>query len=326
MLYSSSSGTHSACSFLQSTSHSSGRTSERMSPLSLCMYFSSFSYSHRVSFPTISKSHSNTSSGWDDGPQLGSLLSSAERIIQWLVQTWPSALTLACDYEQWTVLHAAARGQATAEVVQYLVSRGASTSALDERGRTPLHLACRKRGNDSVVEYLLRHAAPTLLSEDVVGLTPLFYAARHQSTSVLENLLNEAPRNVPLPQNPFLVDHPGHSLLHYAALDNTPSEITYLAQRFPEMLTLRLRQDSGYTPLHLACHFGAPLENIETLVSLLQEQSRQDRCRRAKIQATWRDLRGHTPLQVAKACPTMDPAVLEFLSNHPMSRSNEEES
>ena len=55
-------------------------------------------------------------------------------------------------------------------------------------------------------------------------------------------------------------------MLHFAALDNTSDVVKYLVDQYPTMVTTQTRDRDDYLPIHTACHFGAPLENIKVLV------------------------------------------------------------
>lgn len=211
-------------------------------------------------------------------------------VVHRLIQAWPEAVELQ-DSGAWSILHAAVSGQASLDIVRQLHSlKPSNILTLDDKRRTPLHLACWKKGNSEVVSFLLARAPQALNMEDEGAESPLFRAARNQSLQVLRILL---------PENPPL-DELGASILHFAALDNSADVVAYLLERYPEMAMIRTRDRDRYTPLHGACHFDSPLENVKALV------------KHAPTTLLMVNGHGKTPLETAQQCGVSS-ALIEYL-------------
>ena len=91
-------------------------------------------------------------------------------------------------YQKETALHkAAAKGHE--DLVQLLLSKGASIEALDEDNYTPLHFAA-SHGHTSIVELLLSKGA-SIEAMDKNNYTPLHFAARDGHTSIVELLVSK---------------------------------------------------------------------------------------------------------------------------------------
>lgn len=84
-----------------------------------------------------------------------------------------------------TLLHIAAQ-RGHAEIVEFLMGRGANADARDRLGRTPLHLAAWSKKSDA--GKLLTNAA-NVDARDQHGLTPLHYAVRFGKYALTEHLI-----------------------------------------------------------------------------------------------------------------------------------------
>ena len=84
-------------------------------------------------------------------------------------------------------LHFAARGGRNASVVQALCERGADTNATDESGSTPLIVCGQYNDNPKIAEILIKHDA-VIDQEDLMGLSALAYASKHEHRSVLDTM------------------------------------------------------------------------------------------------------------------------------------------
>ena len=204
----------------------------------------------------------------------------------------------------------------------------AALEQADQYGRTPLHLACWHKGKKDVVAFLVQHAPHVLHRTDGRFETCLFRAARSQSLSVLQLLLqasadldqnelvdngnaenedhdtisdnlnrrveqtddsenrDQERRADPPPLPP--VDELGATLLHFAVLDNTPDVVQYLMQVYPSMITTRTEDRDQYLPLHTACHFRAPVANVQALVQASPPRT-----------LVWKTGQGQLPQQLA---------------------------
>ncbi|XP_041435540.1 ankyrin-2 isoform X8 [Xenopus laevis] len=157
-----------------------------------------------------------------------------------------------------TALHIASlAGQA--EVVKILVKQGANINSQSQNGFTPLYMAAQENHID-VVKYLLETGAnQSTATED--GFTPLAVALQQGHNQVVAILLeNDTKGKVRLPA------------LHIAARkDDTKSAALLLqndhnADVQSKMMVNRTTEDlsSGFTPLHIAAHYGNG--NVATLL------------------------------------------------------------
>ncbi|XP_036072578.1 ankyrin-2b isoform X22 [Oryzias melastigma] len=178
-----------------------------------------------------------------------------------------------------TALHISSlAGQA--EVVKTLVKRGADINAQSQNGFTPLYMAAQENHLD-VVRYLLENGGnQSTATED--GFTPLAIALQQGHNQVVSILLeNDTKGKVRLPA------------LHIAARkDDTKSAALLLqndhnADVQSKMMVNRTTENgkSGFTPLHIAAHYG----NVNVATLLLN--------RGAAVDFTARN--GITPLHVA---------------------------
>ncbi|XP_037830919.1 ankyrin-2 isoform X6 [Kryptolebias marmoratus] len=178
-----------------------------------------------------------------------------------------------------TALHIASlAGQK--EVVRLLVNRGANINAQSQNGFTPLYMAAQENHLE-VVRYLLENEGnQSIATED--GFTPLAIALQQGHNSVVSLLLeHDTKGKVRLPA------------LHIAARkDDTKSAALLLqndhnADVQSKMMVNRTTENgkSGFTPLHIAAHYG----NVNVSTLLLN--------RGAAVDFTARN--GITPLHVA---------------------------
>ncbi|NXJ82370.1 ANK2 protein, partial [Trogon melanurus] len=176
-----------------------------------------------------------------------------------------------------TALHIASlAGQA--EVVKVLVKEGANINAQSQNGFTPLYMAAQEN-HIEVVKYLLENGAnQSTATED--GFTPLAVALQQGHNQAVAILLeNDTKGKVRLPA------------LHIAARKDDTKSAALLLQNdhnadVQSKVTARRRGDgSGFTPLHIAAHYG----NVNVATLLLN--------RGAAVDFTARN--GITPLHVA---------------------------
>ncbi|XP_030194209.1 ankyrin-2 isoform X2 [Gadus morhua] len=166
------------------------------------------------------------------------------------------------------------------DVVKILIKRGAEINSQSQNGFTPLYMAAQENHLE-VVRYLLEHGGnQSTATED--GFTPLAIALQQGHNQVVSLLLeNDTKGKVRLPA------------LHIAARkDDTKSAALLLqndhnADVQSKMMVNRTTENgkSGFTPLHIAAHYG----NVNVATLLLN--------RGAAVDFTARN--GITPLHVA---------------------------
>ncbi|XP_072279851.1 ankyrin-3 [Pyxicephalus adspersus] len=175
-----------------------------------------------------------------------------------------------------TALHIASlAGQA--EVVKVLVTNGANVNAQSQNGFTPLYMAAQENHLE-VVKFLLDNgASQSLATED--GFTPLAVALQQGHDQVVSLLLeNDTKGKVRLPA------------LHIAARKDDTKAAALLLQNdhnadVESKLVVNRTTESGFTPLHIAAHYG----NINVATLLLSRGAAVDFTARNDI----------TPLHVA---------------------------
>ncbi|XP_072883385.1 ankyrin-3 isoform X6 [Hemitrygon akajei] len=175
-----------------------------------------------------------------------------------------------------TALHIASlAGQA--EVVHVLVTNGANINAQSQNGFTPLYMAAQENHLE-VVKFLLDNgASQSIATED--GFTPLAVALQQGHDQVVSLLLeNDTKGKVRLPA------------LHIAARKDDTKAAALLLQNdhnadVESKMTVNRTTESGFTPLHIAAHYG----NINVATLLLNRGAAVDFTARNDI----------TPLHVA---------------------------
>ncbi|XP_068728378.1 transient receptor potential cation channel subfamily A member 1-like [Montipora capricornis] len=188
-------------------------------------------------------------------------------------------VTLVCA-QGWTPLHLAAMNN-HADVVKYLLEKGASVDPRDKQRRTPLFLAAERGGTEAVkilissganvrakdvdlrscvrvavgnaatMEVLLqrRAAIPLITDKDITGFAPVHYAAKHGN---LENILlfmkwNKATTAVTSDS----LDTALHGAAKYGWLDIVDALLSGRNIR-----SINVKNSQGKTALHFACAEG----------------------------------------------------------------------
>uniref|UniRef100_A0A669B886 Ankyrin 1 n=1 Tax=Oreochromis niloticus TaxID=8128 RepID=A0A669B886_ORENI len=167
----------------------------------------------------------------------------------------------------YTPLHIAAK-QNQMEVASCLLQNGASPNSESLQGITPLHLASQEGRPDMVALLISKQANVNLGNKN--GLTPLHLVAQEGHVGIADTLVKQ-----------------GASV--YAASRVISTEYTYLVHQMTHHIFLAVflsLAQMGYTPLHVACHYG----NIKMVKFLLQQQ--------AHVNAKTRN--GTSPLGIAK--------------------------
>ncbi|XP_061646353.1 ankyrin-3-like isoform X31 [Phyllopteryx taeniolatus] len=174
-----------------------------------------------------------------------------------------------------TALHIASLAGQT-EVVKELVTYGANVNAQSQNGFTPLYMAAQENHLE-VVRFLLENSSSqSMATED--GFTPLAVALQQGHDQVVSLLLeNDTKGKVRLPA------------LHIAARKDDTKAAALLLQNDHnadvESKMMNRTTESGFTPLHIAAHYG----NINVATLLLNRGAAVDFMARNDI----------TPLHVA---------------------------
>eukprot|EP00522_Entomoneis_paludosa_P015969 CAMPEP_0172459606 /NCGR_PEP_ID=MMETSP1065-20121228/33352_1 /TAXON_ID=265537 /ORGANISM="Amphiprora paludosa, Strain CCMP125" /LENGTH=425 /DNA_ID=CAMNT_0013214349 /DNA_START=88 /DNA_END=1365 /DNA_ORIENTATION=- len=186
-------------------------------------------------------------------------------VVNFLIDQCPDSANKVCNLIRWSPLHSACHGgvRDTAVLERLHQLNPAMIDQNDRHGRTPLHLACRSRsGNAPAIDFLVKASPAAVNIEDELdGWTPVFLVCIHQSPDTIEALLDSMP-----PNSLTVMPHGGSTLLHWAAIANSPESVDYLARRFPEMLKHQTTDGAKDTPLSCAIDNDAPLENIKVLI------------------------------------------------------------
>ncbi|XP_043092552.1 ankyrin-2 [Puntigrus tetrazona] len=217
-----------------------------------------------------------------------------------------------CNQNGLNALHLAAK-EGHVELVEELVERGATVDSSTKKGNTALHIACLA-GQKEVAKMLVKRGAD-VNSQSQNGFTPLYMAAQENHLDVVRYLLENGgnqsmatedgftPLAIALQQGhnqvvSLLLEHDTKGkvrlpALHIAARkDDTKSAALLLqndhnADVQSKMMVNRTTENgkSGFTPLHIAAHYG----NVNVATLLLN--------RGAAVDFTARN--GITPLHVA---------------------------
>ena len=156
------------------------------------------------------------------------------------------------DREETALHKAAAKGHRN--IIQLLLSKGASLEVKDMDGSTPLHRAVRG-GHTNTVELLLSKGA-SLEAKDTDGWTPLHYAARHGHTNTVELLVSKGA-------SLEAKDAYGWTPLHHAAWGGRTGTVELLLSKGA---SLEAKDTHGWTPLHRAA-WGGRTSTVELLLS-----------------------------------------------------------
>ena len=179
-------------------------------------------------------------------------------VINFLLDKYPDGSSQRCTDLYWFPLHSAAQGGAPVCILERLYNLfPEGVTGLDKYGKTPLHTACRSKGNLENVSFLISVGSQSLQMEDYGHFKPIFLAAMYQTPDVIQMMLDHTRERV---------DNLGATLLHWAAVRNSPDVVDFLAGQFPSMLTARTRDRDQYTPLLGACLNDGSVESIRVLI------------------------------------------------------------
>lgn len=160
--------------------------------------------------------------------------------------------------------------------VQFLLSQGANSDAVDTEGRSALHIAATLR-QPRIVEAVVGYNPKLIAQEDMRGSTPLVVAASVGDTGAMDALVRSGAM-----VNAANVE--GRTALHAAARGGQAGAIEYLLSHGTFIDAM---DKYGRTPLHYAARFG----QASAAASLVRGGARTD----------LRDAQGYTAEALARA-------------------------
>ena len=165
------------------------------------------------------------------------------------------SLSEASDREGFSPLHLAAQ-QGSTDVLNILLTNGASLEAKCNRGGTPLHQAVISSHAQNVSALLSKGAQ--LMAADASGLTPLHHAATSSEVDVLDVLLNAGSGR-------STYDRRGNMPIHLAVRKGRLASIKALRR---DRADLELKTASGDSLLHIA----VLMNHLQVVEYLLQNE------------------------------------------------------
>lgn len=131
------------------------------------------------------------------------------------------------------------------QLVQKLIQSGEKLSDSDSEGNTIFHYAAGKKDNAEMLHYLLKTDQAFLINqENLIGATPLHYAAKEGDGEMMEILLGQG-------MDLLKKDHRGFTPLHYAVEEGNKNAVVFILNRDDQNLVGQVTND-GKTALHLA--------------------------------------------------------------------------
>ena len=144
------------------------------------------------------------------------------------------------------------------DIVEILLSHGASPDQSNRDGITPLHIALRQ-GLEKTVNMLTEAGAKFDIRDDM-GATPLHLAVERGRFDIFEKFFNDQNFHDKM-KIVEAKDNSGRTIFHCAAQFFNPSDPTNphlkIVKKLCELgLPIDVRANFGYTPLHYACRIG----------------------------------------------------------------------
>ena len=197
----------------------------------------------------------------------------------------------AADDKGRTPLHLACRQTGNLPLVQYLIQMAPSTLVVrDSKFCTPIFYAARHQ-TAAVLDWLWHQheqqqqqqqqqqetfhpgrLRPRRMEEDVFwmdqwGATLLHYAAMENDSHTRLQLDTEEQQHSQSEEEQAARDTTTRALDESVSTSNNESMVEYLTRLHPQWVFYRTHGDGcRYTPLHLACRYKGPFDNIRTLV------------------------------------------------------------
>ncbi|XP_046634899.1 serine/threonine-protein phosphatase 6 regulatory ankyrin repeat subunit B-like isoform X2 [Daphnia pulicaria] len=199
-------------------------------------------------------------------------LDSEVGMARFLIHTGVDISTVTWGEEGWNALHMASICAKTTEILDVILATGQfDIKGCDVNGATALHFALRAK-NMTTARYLLEKGADPAIS-DKNGVTPLHWAAYFETTTdIISRILKR-----------FLVDINcrdvnGSTALHYAIMASNVITARCLLKKGADPT---VRDNKGYTPLHIAAEMDKDSDILNLLVSNekvdINETTSQDR-------------------------------------------------
>ena len=140
------------------------------------------------------------------------------------------------------------------------------TAALTD-GSTVLHLSS-KRGHYHLVNHFVKNHKQLLTSVclcDKKNLTPLHYACRGSYLSIVKCLVEQGNSDT------TIQDNDGRTCYHHTVIRDCIDVMKYLVSLDNSMASLSIVDNSGNTPLHIACSSDS-LEMVQVLVEAVTDE------------------------------------------------------
>ena len=198
-----------------------------------------------------------------------------ERIIRYLLNYFPEAVSAVDDYEGWTPLHVACWNGGTTlniiNIIQLLISATPdSVRSKTNKGRTPLYVLCHhKRGGESnampILKFLIEKYPEAVQHADIDGQLPIHIACSKSTPEFCQVLIDAAPDSIRSVTNYGWV--PLHMLCCNREVDEATSiqMLKFFIEKYPE--AVRCTNNRGNLPIHLAARKAKSPEFCRVLIA-----------------------------------------------------------
>lgn len=153
-------------------------------------------------------------------------------------------------------------------VVRLVVDEGVNINCKNERRQTPLMASVTNTAATKVTEFLVYHGADVNARVDDLLQTALHIACKDGNTAAVKLLLQAGA-------DPYALDVMKRSVMHYSSFGGSPKVMEKLILRTKGVF-INAADESGYTPLMIACEQGRP-EIVHVLLSVGADPLRRNR-------------------------------------------------